>query len=469
MAQVLERTTFQTSREMDFFSEKELTTQTGHGIQEWPLVVIKELTDNALDACEQADVTPVIHIACDAGGITVQDNGPGLPEATLAGALDFTVRASNREAYVAPDRGAQGNALMTILSMPFVVDPGDGCLVVETGGVRHRIICRADPITQRAIVEDETESIPEVPGTVIRVQWSENHNDKHEIVWPFDDMTVVPGPKTLWWAREIKLRVLAMVRGYALFNPHLTISLDWFGEQTHFDATNTAWKKWKPNQPTSPHWYGQSHLERLIAAYVTHDRDHGTDRTIAEFVSEFDGLSGSRKRKSVLDEAGLQRTCLSFLTEGGTFNQEAIAKLLQAMQAHTKPVKPSRLGVIGKDHISERLKELGGDPEQITYDKTAREEEGLPYVLEVAFAWLGDDAPDQRQVFAGANWSAAINNPFRSFGRAGQGLEGLLSDQFADAEQPVLFLVHLAHPRVEYADRGKSAIVLKSGNKEVQA
>lgn len=40
---ILNRTTFRTSRAMDFFSEKELTTQTGHGIEEWPLVVVKEL------------------------------------------------------------------------------------------------------------------------------------------------------------------------------------------------------------------------------------------------------------------------------------------------------------------------------------------------------------------------------------------------------------------------------------------
>ena len=31
----LVRETFQTSREMDFFSEKELVTQTGHGRDEW--------------------------------------------------------------------------------------------------------------------------------------------------------------------------------------------------------------------------------------------------------------------------------------------------------------------------------------------------------------------------------------------------------------------------------------------------
>ena len=44
----LQRETFVTSREMDFFSEKELTTQTGHDVSEWPLVIVKELIDNAL-------------------------------------------------------------------------------------------------------------------------------------------------------------------------------------------------------------------------------------------------------------------------------------------------------------------------------------------------------------------------------------------------------------------------------------
>src|SRR5262249_51045588 len=96
------RTTFRTSREMDFFSEKELVTQTGHNRDEWPLVILKELLDNSLDACEDADIAPVIRVVADAGGISVADNGPGLPEATLKGTLDFTVRTSNREAYVSP-------------------------------------------------------------------------------------------------------------------------------------------------------------------------------------------------------------------------------------------------------------------------------------------------------------------------------------------------------------------------------
>ena len=75
----LQRTTFETSRLLDFFSEKELVAQTGHEVAEWPLVIVKELIDNALDACEEAGIAPVISVTVDEAGIEVTDNGPGMP------------------------------------------------------------------------------------------------------------------------------------------------------------------------------------------------------------------------------------------------------------------------------------------------------------------------------------------------------------------------------------------------------
>ena len=122
----LDRTTFRTSRMLDFCSRKELIAQTGHSPDSWPLVALKELVDNALDACEEAEIPPEVQVKVDGTGITVADNGPGIPAETVEGVLDFGVRASNREAYVAPDRGAQGNALKTILAMPYVLDGDEG-------------------------------------------------------------------------------------------------------------------------------------------------------------------------------------------------------------------------------------------------------------------------------------------------------------------------------------------------------
>jgi hypothetical protein len=81
-------------------------------------------------------------------------------------------------------------------------------------------------------------------------------------------------------------------------------------------------------------------------------------------------------------------------------------------------------------------------------------------VIEAAFGWRGKDAKDERRIYTGANWSAAVKNPFRSFGSTGEGLETLLAQQHAARHEPVVFVLHLACPRVAYTDRGKSALVI---------
>ena len=462
-APTLQRETFFTSREMDFFCKKELTTQTGHDVSEWPLVIVKELIDNALDACEQTDVAPIIEVVADESGITVADNGPGLPEATLKAALDFTVRASNREAYIAPDRGTQGNALMTLLAMPKVVDSDGGRFVVEAHRKRHVITCGAGPISQKAVVHDDVSVLAKCKerrsergtkkqglsaGTLIRVEWAPRQDDDGGATWPFGDSAI----------QRFERRFRMLVEGYSVFNPHATIELDWFGVCTKWTATNPAWQKWKPCKPTSPHWYELRHLERLIGAYITHDREAGSDRLVSDFIAEFDGLTGSQKRSKVLDDADMRRVKLSELVVDGHLDSQRIARLLRAMQARTRPVKSKRLGIIGEGHMRTRLLEMGIEPESFNYSSKLSKD-GLPQVLECAFGCLGD-GDKTRQIFSGANWGAAIHSPFRTFADTGEGLEAVLSDVRAGRHEPIVFVLHLAHPRVEYTDRGKSALVI---------
>jgi len=115
----LERVAFRTPRFLDFVGQRELTGQIGHPVEAWPLVILKELVDNVLDASEETEVTPSITITVDTfmGTIVISDNGPGIAAATIADIVDYDVRVSSREAYVAPTRGAQGNALKTILAI----------------------------------------------------------------------------------------------------------------------------------------------------------------------------------------------------------------------------------------------------------------------------------------------------------------------------------------------------------------
>jgi DNA topoisomerase VI subunit B len=90
---------------LDYFNEEELIAQTGHNRPNWPLVLLKELVDNALDACEEAGMAPDVSVRVDSDGIEVADNGPGIEPETVRAMLDFSQRVSSRAAYVAPAVG----------------------------------------------------------------------------------------------------------------------------------------------------------------------------------------------------------------------------------------------------------------------------------------------------------------------------------------------------------------------------
>ena len=431
----LERTTFTTSRLLDFCSEKELVAQTGHQTDEWPLVVAKELIDNALDACEESGVAPRIKVVVNSSSITIADNGPGMPVETIDGVLDYSVRVSSREAYAAPDRGAQGNALKTLLPMPFVLDGDHGRVDISSHGQRHEIFFAVDPIRQKPVVSRSPHQAKKVKtGTRVKVFWA--------------------SPLT-----DVRGGFLQIADDFAFLNPHATVAVSWFGERSVVKASAAAWKKWRPSDPTSPHWYDRQHFERLIAAYIAHDQDRGDDRLVRDLIREFRGLSGSAKQKAVLDATGLARTSLSSLVNCDGLRHDVVDKLLVAMKNASKPVKPVALGVIGKNHIETRFSDIGAEMETFEYRKVAAEIDGLPVVVEAAFAWCPDG--DERRIITGVNWSPGIKAPFRNLGGHG-GLDDLLERQKAGWDEQVVLLVHLACPRVQYTDRGKSAVVIES-------
>jgi hypothetical protein len=223
-------------------------------------------------------------------------------------------------------------------------------------------------------------------------------------------------------------------------------------------ATAPPWEKWKPSDPTSPHWYEPQHLERLIGAYLTHDQDCGRARTCREFISEFRGLSGTAKQKAVLETAGLAREPLSRLVRDGSVDMALVGALLTAMRANSKPVKPAMLGVIGEDHFRKRFEVIGCEMDSFQYRKLLETDE-LPTVLETAFGWCPRTG-GQRRLVTGVNWSPGIINPFRRLGKLGASLDTVLERQRLAANEPVIMVLHMACPRVDYTDRGKSAVVL---------
>jgi DNA topoisomerase VI subunit B len=445
----LTRVAFRVSRLMEFCSERELQNQTGHSVYEWLLVIAKELIDNALDACEEAEVAPEIEIIVERDTIVVQDNAGGIDAETIASVLDYTIRVSSREAYVSPTRGAQGNALKTILAMGYVLDRGNGgdragVTIIEARGVEHRIEFRVDHVSNQPKIVHTTAPSPVAVGTRFTIHW--------------------PASNLLKYAEGQFKR---LVRAYGWFNPHLRVRGTWVGQQfINETATNPNWEKWRPRNPTSAHRYDEARLQRYLAAHVARDRDLGQRGTVRQFIGEFRGLSGTAIQRKILNEVGCSHQSLATFFGADRVNNDGIAKLLTAMRRLSKPVGPKHLGVIGTEHFKQRFLATGGAVDTFKYKcRKATTDDNIPYVVEFVFglhqAGLTQGADRAPRVFVtGANWSAAIANPFRRFGSTGEGLENTLAEVRANANQPVICALLLASARLQFADRGKSSIIL---------
>ena len=250
---VLKRETFKTSRLLDFCSERELTKQIGHGTDQWPLVVLKELTDNALDAAEEAGIAPKIGVEVTDKAIIVTDNGPGIAAETVASILDFSVRVSSREAYASPTRGAQGNALKTIVAMGFALDGSKGETLIESRGTAHQITFKVDHVRHEPKISHTCDRSNVKKGTRITVKWP-----------------VCASSKLV----EAHSHFLQMAEDYGWLNPHLSLSVVWNDKRcVDYKASDPNWEKWRPQHPTSPHWYDEARLRRLMGAYIARDQE----------------------------------------------------------------------------------------------------------------------------------------------------------------------------------------------------
>jgi hypothetical protein len=454
----LTRVTFTVSRLMEFCTMRELQNQTGHGSYDWPLVVLKELFDNALDACEEAEVAPVIEVIVGPGFITIADNADGFAAETIASILDYSVRVSSREAYVSPTRGAQGNALKTILAMAYVLDREDdqdgiksdavGVTIIESRGITHRIEFRVDHVNNQPKITHTTTPCSRKVGTKITIEW----------------------PSSAALLENTEPRFKYLIQSYVFFNPHLTLRGVWHGKAfVNIEATNPNWQKWGPRDPTSPHWYDESRLQRYLAAHVARDLDLGLHRTVREFIAEFRGLSGTAVQRKILAEVGCSHQSLAQFFGVDQVNRIGIAKLLTAMKRHSKPVNPKLLGIIGAEHFKQCFLAAGGNAETFKYEqRKGFTSDGIPYLIEFGFGLhrsaLEPGVPGvpirSRTIVTGANWSVSIGNPFRAFGSTGEGLESTLAKVRANANEPVICALHLASAYVQYADRGKSSIIL---------
>ena len=429
MNTTLERATFETNRALEYFSEKELTAQIGFERDLWPLAILRELIDNSLDAAESV-AAPEITVSTLDDQIVVADNGPGIPATIIERSLDYLVRVSNKAYYVSPTRGQMGNALKVVWAAPFV-STGGGIIEVISQGRHHRIEVELDRIAQAPRLTHTSVPTDVNSGTVVKIAWTDSTRLLHRAPGKiYNNSQTAP----------------ELVAAFAVFNPHATFILD----GTRHERTVTDWSKWRPDQPTSAHWYTDETLRDLIAAYINRERHGGPARTVREFVSEFRGLSSTVKQKTVTESWAGKR--LHEFISGGDIDPGFVAELLTRMKANSTPPPPKALGRIGEDHLKAWILAQGVAENSIHY-ATKAAIDGLPYVVEVAFGVnVGDNSG--RRIVAGLNWSPVIG------GDPDPTLRSAITEARLDPHDPVTFVVHISRPRFHFTDRGKTRVQL---------
>jgi hypothetical protein len=451
----LERVPFEMSRAAEYFDLEELQTMTGRSRGQFAAVVLKELTDNALDAAETVGVAPIIRISLEHAGettsIQVADNGHGIPPDLVRRVLDFSTRTSDKAAYRSPTRGQLGNALKTVLGMPFAFGLDDP-VTIEACGVRHVVLAGLDPAGQ--VRQDYAEQkIRARGGTIVGLSLP-----------PEAFANVTPA----LWARR-----------FALFNPHAEVGFcettagveqgNGHRPEVSFSyqptvSTCSGWRKFLPSDKTSPWWYDPHALAKLIFAHIANTGRGSEDKLLRDFVREFRGVTMSGQAKAVCDRfPGITR--LSDFVD----REDRIRELLAAMQSvATKQPRPAFLGYVGKDHFERCFDAWGAGVRRFWYRRVEETHKGLPYVVEVAIA---ETVQTCGAPFTGINFSPTfgdplMDSPLESAAIHSFGLQGFLERAHALPNDPdtvtTAAALHIVCPHLSIQDKGKTKLDLPS-------
>jgi len=296
--QKIERRAFSQLRVAEYLRFETLQKMTGRSFRDFPRVVVKELLDNALDAVETAGSAPQIEVVIDQDArarcfrLRVVDNGDGLSPDMVARTLDFETLTSDKALYRTPSRGQQGNALKSIIAMPYALGNKNPLVTITARGLQHQIRLRLGA-GDEIIPGHKTESVENAEGTDITV-------------W-LPKVRVASSKESAFTGFGIHRDVGRLLRGYHLFNPHAKVSFSTSGlvrnhgesdEPQSAETTEThlpsdpSYQKFLPSDPLVVHWFDGPAFTRLIRNYVS----HGDDMHLGEFLAKFRGFSAKPRR-----------------------------------------------------------------------------------------------------------------------------------------------------------------------------
>ena len=404
------------------------------------ITTVKEAVDNALDACEEAEILPDIHIEItqlegDDYQIIVEDNGPGIVKRQIPHIFARLLYGSRFHA-LRQSRGQQGIGISAVV-LYAQLSTGHPALVTSKIGTNL-------PAHQYELAIDTKKNLPEIISDKM-LHWDKESGTQIRLI--------IKGK----YVKNRKQSVYEYLKSTAIVNPHAEITfIEPDGEKIVFERVSTE----IPPSPMEikPHIYGME-----LGTFIKMARDTQTRKLTSFLRKDFSSISLDKAREIV------KKSELNFMDKPQDISREDAKRILEESQKIKLMAPPLNcLSPIGEILIKRGLKKETQEisPEFITtIQRVPQVYHGNPFLVETGIVYGGKlPQDDQVSILRFANrvpllyqqgdcviTRAVEKTDWRRYGLQQKGGRGI-------PYGPALFLIHVASTNVPFTSESKEAI-----------
>jgi len=395
------------------------------------ITTIKEAVDNALDACEEAQVLPDIFISIkkvsnDIFRIIVEDNGPGIVPAQVPFVFGKLLYGS-RFHQIRQTRGQQGIGISAAVLYAQLTSGVPTIVISRTGAKESAYKCEI----QIKIETNEPDIISQQP-----FEWDRIHGTRVQIEFKS--------------TMSAKKKLLEYLKYTSIVNPHARFTVELDEEAFTFDRVSHEIIACPVAIQPHPHGIEFGQLKRMAAA---------SDQKLIDFLVEGFSRVGKKSAQEICDKAGLKST-----VKAKGLAAHELKALLAAMQEVSVPAPLSTqcLSPIGEELIRRGLDKEFQMDFVAARTRPSSVFSGHSFVVEAAIGYGGKLPPEGNAMIlrfanrvplmyqqgACAITSCISNVNWKLYNISQQGLPA----------GPLIILVHVASTNVPFTSESKDAI-----------
>jgi DNA topoisomerase-6 subunit B len=395
------------------------------------ITTIKEAVDNALDACEEAQVLPDIFISIKKTGndifrIIVEDNGPGIVPAQVPFVFGKLLYGS-RFHQIRQTRGQQGIGISAAVLYAQL-----------TTGMPTIVISRTGPKETAHRFEIQIKIETNEPDIILQqpFEWDRIHGTRVQIEFKS--------------TMSAKKKLLEYLKYTSVVNPHARIRVELDDEAFTFERVSQDVISCPAAIQPHPHGIEFGQLKRMAAT---------SEQKLSDFLVETFSRVGKKTAQEMCGKAGLKGTAK---VKG--LSSDELKTLLAAMQAVVVPAPPTTqcLSPIGEELIRRGLDKEFQMDFVAARTRPSSVYSGHPFMVEAAIGYGGRLPPEGNAIIlrfanrvplmyqqgACVITQCVANVNWKLYNISQQGLP----------IGPILILVHVASTNVPFTSESKDAI-----------